>query len=610
MYLSRIGLALFVLGIITVIPRFGVITFEQSLARPTLPRDLETRVLVDSKGAIHVLWTVPPLNGSGSTPGLWYGKYEPNGTDAIPPTLIRNSSLVQAADMALDKSDHPHIAWAEGPAFANSSTNVGSGANSRLYYGEANSSDPRDFAPTPITGADKLVMWPSLAIDDNLTSHLVWTQLDVKAELTGGAYYARMTSTKILSQTTLIASFNRSLISVPRPCLAFDRASGDLHMAWVESDELVGGQVVSSVHYVQVDLRNHNVTRLQLARFDELSKDATVTSGPSGGAYVVWQQGGTSSSTRVVYVAQISRDGRIVFVKELAQPGAQAASSPLTASADSEDNLYVVWYQPGAIPSQPSSQINRAPTSVAYLKLDRDGSLSESGSELVTGPLIAVTVSKSGDLYAISQQGIVRLTYPTNTINVGLIGAAAVAASAMVGAITTEEVRYRMLLSMAPVAKSLRRKRKEDDPTEDHAIMRTLSRRPGLGLNELRDLLPREKPTMFKLALLERDGRVSSIRTGVTRRFYSPRNLHLTDAPLSIPIYETIPSRILHEVESNPGIWEAKLAQNLRLSQQIVHYHLRKLQAAEILTVESIERRKHYRLRGSSYTRQIAGPAS
>jgi DNA-binding MarR family transcriptional regulator len=599
MFRSKLELGLFVFAFAILLPQFGILTFGQNGLQVARSNNLETKVLIDSKGSIHILWTVPSSNSSGSTPGIWYSKYDPNGTGAVPPTLIRNSSLVQAADMALDKFDTPHIVWAEGLASANSSAALGAAVNSRLYYGEVNSTDPRNFVPTALTAADKVVMWPSLAVDDALTSHLVWTQLDVREDPAGGAYYGRLGTQKLLNQTTRIASYNRTLKLVPRPRLAFDRISDDLHMAWVESNVIEGGQVVSDVRYAQVDLRTGNITRLRVAVLNEPTEDASVVSGSTGDAYVVWQQN-VSGNAGTVNVAQISASGRVTFVRELAPPSAQEPAPRFAVSADSQDNLYVIWYQPYGIPSQLPSQSNTAPASISYLKLDRDGSLWASGSELVTGPLIAVTVSQSGDVFAISQQGIVRVASPINTLSIGLITAAAIVSSAMAGAATTEEVRYRMLRSLAPITKSLNHKRAKDGPRKDYGLLRAISRRPGLGIRELKDLLPRERPTISKLALLERDGYVSSIRTGLRRRFYTMRNLSSPDESFAISINETIPSRILREIESIPGIWEAKLADNLGLSQQIVHYHLKKLQTLKILTSESKEKRKHYWLRGSA----------
>jgi DNA-binding MarR family transcriptional regulator len=593
------GLASFVLAIMLVVPQCVTIVLAQSVVGPRISRNLATKVLVDSKGAIHVLWTVPPLNKSGSTPGVWYGKYEPNGSDAIPPTLIRNSSVVQAADMALDRFNHAHITWAEGPAFADSRNGVNVRLDSRLYYGEINSTDPGNFAATPITGPGKLVLSPSLAIDDNLTSHIVWTQLEEKTEPTGGTYYGSIRHNTIISNTTLVSNYNVSFSAFPTPHLAFDRISSNLHLAWAESNVLATGRVTSVVDYAQVDLRTRNVTRLQLARFNATAEDPAVTSGPGGNAYVVWQQSSDASSARSVYVAQISRNGRIVFIKQLAQPASQKVAPLVTAS---EDNLYVVWYEPAVFPSHPADETDRPTTSVAFLKLDRDGSLAESGSEVVPGPLIAVTVSSSGGLFAVSPSGILQIPSPVNALNVGLIGAAiAASGSTVASAFAIEEVRYRALLSVARLVKRLGRRRERHALTEDFRVLRALSRNPGLRLDQLRDLLRRDSPTMLMLALLELEGYVSSVRTGIVRRFYAGRNTDSSNGILDVVGYETIPSRIVREIDRNPGIWEAKLAQNLELSQQIVHYHLRKLHAAGSLTMQVLDRRKHYRVRGSSH---------
>jgi hypothetical protein len=598
MFRHGLSLRLFVLAwlLAIVVAQFGTLPPTRAQPRSTPTKNLETKVAVDSKGDIHILWTVPSLNGSTSAPGLWYAKYEPNGTDSIPPTLIRNSSLVQAADMAVDRSDGTHITWAESTALANGSRS----GISRLYYGEINSTDPERLVPIALTGYDKIVMWPSLAVDGNLTSHIVWTQFDTKAGPPGGAYYGTLSAAKMLNKTTLIAPYNQSLLSAPRPHLALDPVLDGLHTAWVESSEAGGGQVVSTVRYAKVDLRTRNVTRLQIATFNALSDDVSVTSGSGGDAYVVWQRSVVSGGTRPVYVALVSSTGHVIYVRELAEPNTQTLASHFTVSADSQDNLYVVWYQPGGVPSQHLSQTSTATSSVAYLKLDRDGAVSEFRNELITGPLIAVTVSSSGNLFALSQPGTVRVLTPINTLNLAVIAAAAVIVSAMTGAFSTEEVRYRILLSSTPVTKRLSRKSKQAHAVKDREVLRALSRRPGVRLHELKSLLSRQKPTMARLALLERGGYVSSVRIGVARRFYTGRKMQLQNSPDAIPVSETVSSRIVHEIESSPGIWEAELSRNLGLSQQIVHYHLKKLQASDILKMESLDKRKHYWLRGSS----------
>ena len=106
---------------------------------------------------------------------------------------------------------------------------------------------------------------------------------------------------------------------------------------------------------------------------------------------------------------------------------------------------------------------------------------------------------------------------------------------------------------------------------------------------------------MAKLAILEAKGQVSSVRTGFGRRFYGSGKLTTPSNSTSM-IYKSIPLRILHEVERNSGIWEARLAQTLGLSQQIVHYHLKKLQNAKMIAAQSIGKRKHYRLPSAEHS--------
>jgi predicted transcriptional regulator len=71
---------------------------------------------------------------------------------------------------------------------------------------------------------------------------------------------------------------------------------------------------------------------------------------------------------------------------------------------------------------------------------------------------------------------------------------------------------------------------------------------------------------------------------------------------IDIAIPHCIATTILHEIAKNPGVWEGKLAQNLGLSQQIVHYHLKRLAGAKLIASEMEGRRKLYHLCGATRT--------
>jgi len=425
-------------------------------------------------------------------------------------------------------------------------------------------------------------------VDGNLTTHIVWTEVDAGAE-TARAYYATVTHDNETTQPILIATFNKTQLSIPRTRVAFNPITAVLHVAWIESGKLPEGGLISSVSYVKLGLITKNITQVLVATYNRQLEGLSVTSGPGGNSYIVWEedQPGASNS---IYVAQVSQNGQIAFVKQLPPPNSLGSKFDFVLSADSQDNLYVVWYQRN-VPSYGESA-SRTLTSIAYLKMDRDGSVSQSRSELVEGPLLAVTVSTTGDLYAISQQGIVRVTEPIGYWNNAPILLSLVAATAVGGAVLTEEIRYKAVLSIASAYRSLRRER--NVRTSD-TVMRTLCRKPGLTVTELKRLMPNENPTMLKLAMLEKEGYVSSVRIGFRRKFYGSEQLVSPGNSASMG-FESIPMRILHEIELNPGTWEARLAQTLGLSQQIVHYHLKKMLSAGIINAESQGKRKHYRL--------------
>jgi predicted transcriptional regulator len=341
-------------------------------------------------------------------------------------------------------------------------------------------------------------------------------------------------------------------------------------------------------------LNAENVTRIVIARYDQSLQGASVTAGPAGNAYIAWEEGQPGPSASV-YVAQVSRDGQLAFVRQLSSPNPLGSRIDYVVSADSQDNLYLIWYQPN-VPNIPNvdTSASRVLTSVAYLKLDRDGAVSQSGNELVEGPVLAVTVSTTGDVYAISRQGIVNVTQPTAYWSISPILASVAAASAVGGASMVEELRYKAAHS-AVRALGVRKRSK----TTSDAILKTLCRKPGLTIGELKHLVPTEKPSMLKLAMLENEGYISSVRIGLRRRFYGSEQLMSPENPSSGE-YDSIPLRILHEIEQNPGTWEARLSQTLGLSQQIVHYHLKKLQTSRIISAETVGKRKQYRLGSTS----------
>ncbi|HUK29289.1 MAG TPA: ArsR family transcriptional regulator [Candidatus Acidoferrales bacterium] len=534
--------------------------------------DLQTRVLQDALGNVHVLWLVPALNNSATSPGIWYSKYTPNGTDTIPPTQVTNSSGVQSADLAVDENGNAVIVWADDLSKPES--------YSSLNLLRFNSTQGLSIQLLTVHGS--LILWPRLALDNNDTVYTTWTEYN-PANLAASVDYGRITS-GVFTQVRTIASYERADAFPPETSMVFDNSSRHLQLAWGESEH--DGQSGSQVNYAKLVSNGTILTTLQVAKFTATLRDVsmTATSGRDG-AFVAWQ---TTTSNSSVYISQISANGQLVYVRQLNYTSGQ--SRYLVFSADPEGNIYVVWYQPSAT-TTPTHQTRTTVTSITYVRMNIDGDIVETWNGVVRGSVLSMAVSNDGTVYATSPAGLVRVTVPTNNYGNEWIGAFLfVSCLGVAGAISTEEGRYRFISLCWRYS-----------PTGDlghNEILRTLAKSPGLNLRNIRNATNHTHANMRQLVRLEKSGALASFRTGLSRKFYvkivSPNS---TDG---------LQTRILLWIIDHPGIWEARLSKDLGLSQQIVHYHLKKLRDSGLVTTITTPdgNRKLYRLAKSNWSRK------
>jgi hypothetical protein len=214
--------------------------------------DIQTKVVVDGSGDVHVLWFVPALNSSSTPPGVWYSKFNPNGTGTISPTLIVNSTRVQSADMAVDTRGNAAVIWAD---------NMGISANSSsLHLLRFNSSASR--RAQILTTESSLIMWPSVALDNNDTCHLVWTQYFPNDER--GVVEYGIVAGNIFSRIQSIAAYNETRPFPPKARLIFDNSSGDVQVAWGESQN--EQELVSTVNYAKMVTNGTSLCRPEAER--------------------------------------------------------------------------------------------------------------------------------------------------------------------------------------------------------------------------------------------------------------------------------------------------------------------------------------------------------
>jgi DNA-binding transcriptional ArsR family regulator len=544
---------------------------------PTIePTDLQTRVLQDAEGNVHVLWLVPALNNSASGPGIWYSKYNPNGTDTIPPTKITNSTTIQSADLAVDERGNAVIVWADDITAA-------SPAYSTLYLLHFNSTLAQTSQVLARRGS--LILWPSLVLGKNDSIYMTWTEYN-PADSHARVEYGRLTPAGSV-ETEQLASYERADAFPPQANLVFDNSSQHLQVAWGESQ--IDGESASTVSYAKLGANGTILTTLQIAKFAATLREVTMT-GMAGndGAFVVWQ---TTGSNYSLYVSQISSNGKLVYVKELNYTTGQ--SRYLAISTDFEDNLYVVWYQPSAAAPR-NATVSTSGTNMTYLRMSVTGVIDQTGTGVFRGPIIGVTVLSDGMVYGVSPDGLVNVVTPTEEQNdvfavsaIALMSCVGVAGFA--GSVLLEEGRYRWVALYSRIAKP----RNNRSRLIGQETLRLLARKPGLRIREIKHFTGDHPVDTMALVGMERSGFLASFRDGLSRRFYVKDN---EAGPA-----DALRTRILLWVLDHPGIWEAQLAKDLGLSQQIIHYHLKKLRESKLITsaVEPNGGRKLYRFAGS-----------
>jgi DNA-binding transcriptional ArsR family regulator len=535
--------------------------------------DLETKVLQDSQGNVHVLWIVPALNDSVAGPGIWYSKYTPNGTDTIPLTRITNSTTIQSGDLAVDAKGNAIIAWADDIIPTGATYSV-------LYLLHFNST--AGARSQVLSKKGTLILWPSLAPATNGTIYITWTEYDPSS------FHARLECGTLaqagLTDVKAIATYDRADAFPPQSKIVYDNATRRLQIAWGESEGSGAGD--STVNYAKLESNKTLVKKIQVARFTPTLRQVTIT--PmigTDGAFVLWQ---TAESHYSLYVSQISANGNLVYVKELNYTG---QSRYLAVSSDHQDNLYVVWYQPSLVTPTYNLTTSVASTNVAYLRMNLDGDIVQSGSGVFHAPIIGVTVLNDS-VYGVSPDGLVTVVTPTTPSSDLSLTAMAlmscISVAGFAGSVLIEEGRYRWVAVYSRISKSSTRA-----PVEpNQSVVRLLARKPGLNVRDIKRLTQNDPVGIASLRAMEKSGTLASFRQGLSRRFY----VKGTD----IGQIDALRTRILLWISDHPGIWEAQMAKDLGLSQQIVHYHLKKLREAQLVLagLDKNGSRKLYRLAG------------
>jgi DNA-binding transcriptional ArsR family regulator len=545
--------------------------------------NVETTVIVDSAGDAHVLWLVRELNTTYARPGLWYAKYSANGTEVTHAIRIANSTTIQSAELAVDRQNNPVVVWAE--------DNISlRGLISDLYMFRLNSTASQ--LTRVVQAKSALIIWPSVAVDNNGISHLVWTEFDPSSGHATVNYGS--VSTAPVSQTQLVASYNGTLPFPPEARILFDNSTDQLDVTWGESQTT--NQTTSTVNYEKLTPNGTLVSRLELAKLNQTLSDVSIAAVPGqngNGTFVTW---GTDNGTSSIYVSQISDSADLLYVKKLSYP--TDPERYIEVSASSANGLYVLWYQPPS-PSMQASQVSSPLENVTYLRMNSDGIIVQTGTGVFNQPILGVTVLSNGAVYGVSPDGLVRAVTPSKPqgstsifLVVALMSSLSVAGFS--GSILIEEGRYRWATLYSKAARSSQRL----TPLTSQKVITLLARKPGLKLRDIKRLGGDRPVGTTTLVGMERNELLASVRDGLSRRFYVKGT--------ETGQVDAVRSRILFWILDHPGVWEAQLAKDLGLSQQLVHYHLKQLKDTRLIKadVDPTGSRKLYRFVDSDNARK------
>lgn len=136
---------------------------------------------------------------------------------------------------------------------------------------------------------------------------------------------------------------------------------------------------------------------------------------------------------------------------------------------------------------------------------------------------------------------------------------------------------YRLLLA-SPLYSKLNESRLLDNDTRARVFVYILEN-PGANQATMsRDLRVKRGTLAHHLHILEREGRIRSVKTGKAKRYYEAgqRGSGLCE----------IQEAIIGVVKERPGISQVEIARELGLSRQVVNYHVKSMVAAKALRVE------------------------
>jgi DNA-binding transcriptional ArsR family regulator len=534
----------------------------------------EVVAAVDSKGTVHAAWVEHDDQSVGSaTTTLWYSTYDPESVSSRSTRRLDTYDSIYSLSMTIDSLDEVHMVWVRESVDTSGTQNqtmTASLTSSRnaIYYQGINPGRSLAGSPEPVLELQADAVWTSITAGRDSQLYIAWLSV-VRSNSTyveSDVYYARLSPRDIEPRLagTLVT---RAPASAKLLRTAASTVRNDLHIAWVEETSDATSRVVDcTVNLVENTTQTVNVDEVR-GQVSQLTL-AAIQNGEVVLGWAYRESTGDNQETRVSQYT-VGQNG-ISRVVEIPQKDAEA---PESIAVDSQGNLHVVW-------AYPLEDVKAGPRPFAirqqgfrHAEYSSKGQLEQETREISYMPAFAAFVIGNGQLYVVSEQGMLQATDPVHTSNpTGLLFALVILAS-LVGGMSTEPAVY--LMASWWTDRSLRTI--STDASEK--LLRRIRKRPGIALAELKSATePSEFSVAAQLRALERAGMIRSSRDGGRQRFYCVAPCDRDESHA-----EELRRLILGLADCHPGVTEAQIAESSGASQQLTNYHLRRLVDANLL---------------------------
>jgi DNA-binding transcriptional ArsR family regulator len=534
----------------------------------------EVVAAIDSKGTVHAAWVEHDDQSVGTgTTTLWYSTYGPESVSSRSTRRLDTYQSIYSLSMAIDNLDEVHMVWVRQSVNTFGTQNLTMTASltssrNAIYYQGMNPGRSLTGSPEPVLELQADAVWTSITAGRDSQLYIAWLSVvrSNSTDVESDVYYARL-SPRDRSASLAGTLITRAPASARLLRIAASAARNDIHIAWVEEISDATSRVVDC----EVNLAENTTQTVNVDEVRGRVSQLTLAAIQNGEVVLGWAYQESTGDNQATLVSQytVGQNG-ISRVVEIPQKDAEV---PESIAVDSQGNLHVVWAYPLEDAKAGPRPFALQQQSFRHAEYSNNGQLKQETREISYMPAFAAFVIGNGQLYVVSEQGMLQATDPVHTSNpTGLLFSLVILAS-LVGGVSTEPAVY--LMASWWTDRSLRTI--STDASEK--LLRRIRKRPGIALGELKSATePSEFSVASQLRALERTGMIRSSRDGRRQRFYCVVTCDRDESRA-----EELRRLILDLVDGHPGVAEAQIAKFLGVSQQLTNYHLRRLVGANLL---------------------------